>query len=167
MILLCEGPKNFYFFTFRLQTIALVRHRIAKRSRLLLRTKQTVKPATVIARGHFPSSGGVFRAQSHPFHNQGSAMPRMGYKGCENFYFYSDCPLHLLLLSLSFCFSHLSCLAPLERGRVRVERKRTTEGKAAQILCNLRCLPRSWSYNPPLATLWRISCAQPTLLPSG
>ena len=32
-----------------------------------------------------------------------------------------------------------------------MERKRTTEGEAAQILRNLRCLP--WSYNPPLATL--------------
>ena len=42
-------------------------------------------------------------------------------------------PVLLPSLSIILCFSHLSCLAPLERGRARVERKRTTEGEAAQI----------------------------------
>ena len=54
-----------------------------------------------------------------------------------------DC-LSVLLPSLSIilCFSSLSCLSPLERGMATMERKRTTEGKAVQILCYLRCLPQ-------------------------
>ena len=46
----------------------------------------------------------------------------------------SDC-LTVLLPSLFIIlyFSLLSCLAPSKRGRVRMERKRTTMGEAAQI----------------------------------
>ena len=42
-------------------------------------------------------------------------------------------PVLLPSLSIILCFSHLSSLAPSERGRERMERKRTTEGEAAQI----------------------------------
>ena len=61
-------------------------------------------------------------------------MPRRGYKGCENFCFYSNFTLVLRPpLSIILSSSHLSSLAPLERGWARVERKRATEGEAAQI----------------------------------
>ena len=60
-------------------------------------------------------------------------------------------PVLLPSLSILLCFSHLSCLAPLERGRGRMERKRTTMGEAAQIRCKSALPPTV--YIPPIATL--------------
>ena len=59
-----------------------------------------------------------------------------GNKGC----FYSDCPLFLLLLYLSFSVSPTSLAWDpwRERGRVR----ESTRGKATQIFSNLCCPPR-------------------------
>ena len=56
----------------------------------------------------------------------------------------SPCPS---ALSILLCFSHLSCLAPLERGRGRMERKRMTMGEAAQILYKSALPPMV--YYPP------------------
>ena len=59
-------------------------------------------------------------------------------------------PVLLPSLSILLCFSHLSCLAPLERGRGRMERKRTTMGEAAQIRCKSALPPMV--YYPLLAS---------------
>ena len=59
-------------------------------------------------------------------------------------------PVLLPSLSILLCLSHLSCLAPLERGRGRMERKRTTMGEAAQIRCKSALPPMV--YYPLLAS---------------
>ena len=73
----------------------------------------------------------------------------------------SDC-LTVLLPSLLIVlgFSFLSCLALSESGRARMERKRTTMGKAAQI--RYKSVLPTTVYIPPIATVYRLYWVEKT-----